>query len=311
MCGNNEEATNFYTQALHVYQDIMKKCAEILVKETSVTVSDSGSLISEPSLKNFNKVDEILELLSLVSPGSKLFEQLSALSTSYASTLSNLGVLYKQMAEIGLSPGSEKVSSLQLLVAAEEALLDACALRTRLLGPAHRDSLYSEVQLCGVRRLQGRGNEALEALKKLLDLAVHTYGDSEAVVATIHGSLSLLLKSQGGPFPLAQGHATQALAINRALLGEHHQETVVSKHNLAELLLWEGSESSRLRAEQLQRDILQGQEESTRPNHSIEKKVVTASSGVGGAVKVPMDAVKEALQGPTTTYATRRKKKAS
>jgi hypothetical protein len=46
---------------------------------------------------------------------------------------------------------------------------------------------------------------------------------------------------------------------HRAQLGEKHQETVVAMHNLAELLLWEGSQASRERAELLQRTILRGQ----------------------------------------------------
>jgi len=194
MCGNNDEASNFYTQALHVYQDIMKQCAEVLAIESA------DSLKSQVSTTHLNKADEILEILNLTQPGSKMNQQFSALVTSYAATMSNLGVLYKQMVEMGPnsdSNGSSKVSAMdrqQLLVNAEDALQDASALRTHLLGlihphtisrvlithstgASHRDSVYSTVQLCGVWRLQNRGPQALDRLNRMLDLAIQVHGE--------------------------------------------------------------------------------------------------------------------------------------
>lgn len=74
-------------------------------------------------------------------------------NTSYATTLYNIGVLYKTMASESDKKGIEKS---ELLQRSEEALGDSYKIRASLLGDAHKDTILSEVQLAGLKRLQAK-----------------------------------------------------------------------------------------------------------------------------------------------------------
>lgn len=110
-------------------------------------------------------------------------------SASYAATLTNLGVLYKTMAE--MSKGEDK---LQLLERADEALSDTTAIRTKLFGPKHKETLQCSIHLASTKRVLGKYTESEEMLRRLLETAEATYGELDVIVATIYNNLGLTLK---------------------------------------------------------------------------------------------------------------------
>lgn len=97
----------------------------------------------------------------------------NTLSISYASTLYNIGILYKQMAET--SKGMERS---QYVDRAEEAITDAHKLRVQMHGPTHKDSIASAIMVAGVLRLRGKTKEAIEHLLKTLRQAEDEFGTS-------------------------------------------------------------------------------------------------------------------------------------
>ena len=133
MLGNENEALELYTKALHIYKDI----TDVVTKEV-----------------NDQKVSE----------KSKL---------SYASTLNNIGVLYRQMAD---KPGVKGMERLQLLERAQEALEDCISTRQDLLERSHRDTLSSLMQLSTVLTLK-KDPKGKQLLIETLSLAVDRYGD--------------------------------------------------------------------------------------------------------------------------------------
>lgn len=86
-------------------------------------------------------------------------------SASYASTLSNLGSLYRLKAA-----ESSGMAKNQNLMRADEALTDSLKLRQKILGNSHRDTITSEILLAGLRRSQGKSQDALDILHNLLDM---------------------------------------------------------------------------------------------------------------------------------------------
>jgi len=118
MMGNNQEAMDLYIKALQIYEDTLNR-------------------------------DDDADTSSAVKGGSKIRK--GKYHASYASTLTNLGLLYKSMATSGNdgntsgngTDGSEmdapvklKRSEIdQLLERSEEALTDALHIHTALLNP--------------------------------------------------------------------------------------------------------------------------------------------------------------------------------
>ncbi len=87
-------------------------------------------------------------------------------SASYASTLSNMGSLYRLKA-------SEATGMMkhQYLMRADEALSDSLDLRREILGITHRDTITSEILLAGLRRSQGKVQESIDMLHRVLETA--------------------------------------------------------------------------------------------------------------------------------------------
>jgi tetratricopeptide (TPR) repeat protein len=181
MLGNNTDAMDAYTEALHIYQDVK---------------------------------------------GKK--------HVSYAATLANLGALYKTMAT-----GTKGMEKLQLLERAEEALFDAKVLRTELLGPTSRETIYSCIHLSSVWNIRGKEKEARQLLLESLDVATREFGRVDVITATILNNLGLMHKSNK-MFAAANECYSEALNVRTEILGESHPDTIVTMHNIAELLLAQG-----------------------------------------------------------------------
>lgn len=102
----------------------------------------------------------------------QIYEEASGkLSISYASTLANLGAIYKHMAA-----GSKGMEKQQYLDRAEEALGDAYKLRVQMHGKTHRDTLTTNIMLASVVKLRNRDEEAITTLRDTLKIAVEQFG---------------------------------------------------------------------------------------------------------------------------------------
>ncbi len=105
---------------------------------------------------------EALQLYDLVA-GKK--------SISYASTLANLGTLYKTVAID--KKGMEK---LELLENAQQAFTDALATRKELLGATHRETLSTEMLLANLLHSRGNIKESLDKCLALIPVIEEHYG---------------------------------------------------------------------------------------------------------------------------------------
>jgi len=150
---------------------------------------------------------------------------------SYASTLANLGVLYRTLAET--SKGMEKLS---LLDQGESALKDALVIRKEVCGEKSREVLTTSNNLASIWRLRDRPKEAQAELEATLEVARAEYGNNDNITALTLNALGLLLKAQG-QLDEAKMMYDEALEIRSKTLGDSHPDTVVSMHNLAELLI--------------------------------------------------------------------------
>jgi tetratricopeptide (TPR) repeat protein len=91
---------------------------------------------------------------------------------SYVSTLANLGVLYKAIAET--STGLDK---LQLIERSEEALLDSIRIRIEISSFDNKDVLVASNHLATLWRMSKREEKAEEKLREILVIARNKYGD--------------------------------------------------------------------------------------------------------------------------------------
>lgn len=197
--------------------------------------------------------------------------------TSYAATLTNLGILYKTKAEDG-AKGMDKD---QLLARAEEAIEDGLTTREALSKTgdftieAQRDIITSANQLASILKLRGKVDQAERKYRRTLETCRHSFGDLDSLTATTLNNLGVLLKSKINVevnshdpsrdsgivlegknldfFTEAEHCYVDSLNTRRNTLGQSHPDTIISMHNLGELYIAVGL---RVKAETLQSKIL-------------------------------------------------------
>ena len=174
---------------------------------------------------------------------------------SYASVLANVGILYKLMAQ-EKEAGKERD---QLIRNAEMAVMDSYALRVEILGEHSKEVFESQIQYASVLSMKGDIDKAEDQLTSTLKACRKAFKEKDVdsiVTATVLNNLGHLLKQQSqGRYEEAQTHYMEALSIRKAFLGEKHPDTVVSKHNLAELFMAMGKQKE---AMELQDEIMEG-----------------------------------------------------
>ena len=109
-----------------------------------------------------NNYVEALQLYDLVA-GKK--------SVSYASTLANLGTLYKTVAME--KKGMEK---LELLENAQQAYTDVLTTRKEILGHTHRETLTAEILLANLMHSRGNMKESLAKYLYLIPIIEEQHG---------------------------------------------------------------------------------------------------------------------------------------
>eukprot|EP01041_Mallomonas_annulata_P003330 gene3330-6591_t len=163
-------------------------------------------------------------------------------NSSYISTLTNLGVLCKTFAEH--RKGKERT---ELLQRADEALYDAYKLRTQVSGFENRDTLFVANHLACLWRTQGDVARAERKFRETLEQCRLLFGDKDSLTATVLNNLGFLLKTKGGSaMEEAQSCYDEALSIRSGSLGDKHPDTIVTMHNLSELLYSKGDQEGAL-----------------------------------------------------------------
>lgn len=103
-----------------------------------------------------------------------LYEEVSGKkSISYATTLNNIGVLYKLLA----SQASSLDEKNKYFFQAQTILLEASELHSLLHGPDHRQTLNANVMLASVYHSYNKIDEAFQILNQSLLLALKNYGE--------------------------------------------------------------------------------------------------------------------------------------
>ena len=146
------------------------------------------------------------------------------LEEDFAPTLSNLAYLYYSQGRY-----SE----------AEPLLVQALALRKRLLGEEHPDVAESLNNLAELYRSQGRYSEAEPLYEQALALRKRLLREEHSDVAESLNNLALLYYSQGR-YSEAEPLYRQALELIKRLLGEEHPHVATSLNNLAALYSSQG-----------------------------------------------------------------------
>lgn len=211
-------------------------------------------------------------------------------SVSYLATLSNLGLLYKDMAV--KEKGLERA---RLLGHADDALREVLEVRQDLLGPLHRDTIAAELNIATLLRVQGKGEECLSAFGLLLEHATAALGPADLLISTICNNQGLAQKSMG-LLTEAKASYERALSLRLSALGPAHTDTIVVMHNLAECALAAGDEQA---AKDMQHRIMELlPAEKAEAEVEIEKAAAKAATPSASASAQRVDPVPVAAPKP-------------
>jgi len=119
---------------------------------------------------------------------------------------------------------------------AEPHLRAALAIRRRVLGDDHPDTIVSVSKLGVLLKQQGKLDEAESYLRETLDAARRVFGDDHPNTLTSFGNLGSLLADQG-KLDEAEPYLRDALDGARRILGDDHPDTLRSLNNLGLVLL--------------------------------------------------------------------------
>jgi tetratricopeptide (TPR) repeat protein len=125
----------------------------------------------------------------------------------------------------------ETYLALGLYDAAEVNLRAAEAIRSRLLGDEHRDTLSTDRALAGLLRFKGRFAEAEALLRGTARTQRRVLGEEHPDTLATLNELALALRGPGR-YEEAESIHRQILTIQRRVLGEHAPETVISLGHL-------------------------------------------------------------------------------
>lgn len=106
MCGQNEEAVQSYTDAVQIYRGLLDRCDEENFDIRPLHDEESESMGSDAAI--VRTIRRLLTHFEKEIKESDSHTRLSSLAASYASSLTNLGALYRQIAD---DSSSDKSSS--------------------------------------------------------------------------------------------------------------------------------------------------------------------------------------------------------
>eukprot|EP00752_Nemacystus_decipiens_P003102 g2873.t1 len=149
-------------------------------------------------------------------------------NASFASTLHNLGMAFRAMAE-----DSKKLEKIPLMERAAESFERCVQIREKILTNNHPDLQLARSRLATVQGLLGGEKERTEArLRAALDGLQMAVGNDDASTANAMTNLALFLKGDGQHAEATELYTT-VLAIRKKLYGPKHFDVLVSMHNLS------------------------------------------------------------------------------
>lgn len=254
------EMTSHFTSGN--YPDALK-CAQT-IETTAEKLYGIKTTIFASSLNNtalmFKMMGELKKAIDKYTKALQLYEDLvGSKHESYCSVLSNLGITYKLLAQ-EVSSDKERNDYLRH---AETATVDAYALRVELKGENSKEVFESQILYASILRMKGKVEDAEFQLKATLGSCRKQFDKNDTdslVTATVINNLGHLLKQQQ-KYEEALPLYEEALSLRKAFLNDKHPDTIVTKHNLAELLLAMGrdEEALSLQAEIIGRSIKSNQ----------------------------------------------------
>ncbi|CAM9919827.1 unnamed protein product [Laminaria digitata] len=149
-------------------------------------------------------------------------------NASFASTLHNLGMAFRAMAE-----EAKKLERVPLLERAAEAFERCVQIREKILSNNHPDLQLARSRLAMVHGLLGGEIERTEAkLRASLDGLQMAVGADDASTANAMTNLALFLKGQKQYVEATELYTT-VLETRKKLYGPKHFDVLVSMHNLS------------------------------------------------------------------------------
>ena len=142
--------------------------------------------------------------------------------------------------------------SLGLYPEAESLERRSVAIRQKLLGPNHPDTLASMYSLAFLMRRDGREDEAEKLQREVLETERRVLGPKDPRTAESIAQLGGILVERG-QYADAEGLDREALALDEQIYGPESTQTAVAKSQLGDTLLREGHYAE---AEELQRQAL-------------------------------------------------------
>lgn len=130
-------------------------------------------------------------------------------------------------------------SDLGLYPEAQRQLERAIELRRRVLGPDHRDTLWSTGRLALLCIMQGRYADAERLDTKVLEVQRRAFGADDPDTLRTLDELALIYLSEGN-YAQAEALHRQALDAQRRVLGPDHAQTLHTASDLAEVYSQQG-----------------------------------------------------------------------
>lgn len=264
-------ANGNYQSALEYSEDLLEKVEAIMGKKNNIYASCINNIAFAEKMAG--KYPEAME--KYVKALHIYEDVVGKKHLSYASTLVNIGLLYKAMVErSAFDLGDNNDNKLKLttdeknekkplamtalekidsLERAEEALSDAVAIRSELKGVKDKETLIAQVHLASIYRMQNKNTKAEQLLEDNLAMAIEIFGESDVFVGNIYNSLGLLYKLTKR-YSDAETYYKKSIKIRENILGPSHNDTIVARHNLAELLIASGEVE---KAAEIQKDIIE------------------------------------------------------
>ena len=122
---------------------------------------------------------------------------------------------------------------LGLFAEAQHQLERAFELRSRVLGPEHRDTLSSMHDLALVYESEGKYAQAEDLLTRVLQVQRRQRGDRHSDTLAALSDLALLAATSQSDHARAETLYAKVLDIQRRVLGEEHPDTLAIMNNLA------------------------------------------------------------------------------
>ncbi|MDC0670985.1 serine/threonine-protein kinase [Nannocystis radixulma] len=249
-------AVLFHTTVAYAYQRQAQNDRALAHYEAALALLDSPEISELQRLRTrLNRATLLVE-----TDGGELAE--STLQAVLADIERVLGVGHPLTSNVHYTLGNlaQKQGDIERALAEYE---QARAIKAAEYGPDHPGTMLTDERIAGALEALGREAQALALLEDLLTRSRARFGDRSIDVSRIlTNMIDLLLET--GAVDLAFARASEALAIDGAILGEDHHDAAIKRINLAEVLMARGEHEKALVEQLRAREIF---ERSLGPDH--------------------------------------------